>query len=84
MRRPGEAMRLGPLAYACLDALTRPWGIPRTINGRRVRLSARCVRAFPAAFEEDVTCSYDATIQPGMTVADVSAHVRVHTLALAE
>jgi FkbM family methyltransferase len=71
------------LAYSALDTLTLPWGLNRTINGRRWRLSAKCWRAFPEDWEADLDRFFDATVQPGMIVADVGAHVGIHTLSLA-
>jgi FkbM family methyltransferase len=81
-RRP--MLRLAKdIAYSLIDAATRPWGLPRTLNGRRWRLSARCWRAFPEGWEAELEKFLDSAVEPGMVVADVGAHVGIHTLGLA-
>lgn len=71
-------------AYSILDTLTHPWGLRRTINRRRWRLSARCWRAFPEDWEAELDRFLDEVVHPGMIVADVGAHVGIHTLSLAQ
>jgi FkbM family methyltransferase len=71
-------------AYSILDVLTRPVGLPRSINGRRWRLSAKCWRAFPGVWEAEVDAFFNKNVCAGSIVADVGAHVGIHTLGLAQ
>lgn len=71
-------------AYSVIDTLTRPWGLRRRINRRSWRLSAKCWRTFPENWEADLDRFFDEAVRPGMIIADVGAHVGIHTLSLAQ
>jgi FkbM family methyltransferase len=72
------------MSYSMLGILTRRSGLRRTINGRTWRLVAACWRAFPDPWEPELDAFFDSFVKPGMVVADVGAHVGMHTLGLAK
>ena len=84
--RPLEPLwrRLQPLWDAVLARLTRASGIEVTINGDRLRLTyAYGARYARSGWEPRVHEAFTTTIEEGMTVADVGAHVGFFTLASA-
>lgn len=77
-------LRLQPAWDAGFARLTRGRGIEVTINGDRMRLTyAYGARYCREGFEPQVHEAFTTTIEDGMTVVDVGAHIGFFTLASA-
>lgn len=85
MRRPrGDAHRLlRSTAYAALDAALLGRGVPRTVNGGRVRFPAQWSRYYPRVYESTMHGFLLRHCAPGTTVIDGGAHIGLFTVAMA-
>lgn len=79
----GAHRRLRSTAYAALDAAYLGRGVPRTVNGERLRFPAAWSRYYPAAYEEAKHRFLLRHCQPGTTVIDGGAHIGLFTVVMA-
>jgi len=69
--------------YAGLDAVFLGRGVPRRINGARVRFPARWSRYYPSVYERTMHEFLVRHCAPGTTVIDGGAHLGLFTAAMA-
>lgn len=70
-------------AYGILDAAFVGRGVPRTVNGDRIRFPARWCRYYPSAYEPAKHDFLVSHCSPGSTVIDGGAHIGLFTVAMA-
>jgi FkbM family methyltransferase len=70
-------------AYAALDAALLGRGVPRTVNGGRVRFPAEWSRYYPRVYEATMHGFLRGQCAPGTTVIDGGAHIGLFTVAMA-
>ena len=82
-RRSGAHRRVRSTAYAALDAAFLGRGVPRTVNGQRVRFPAPWSRYYPSQYEEAKHRFLVGACKPGTTVVDGGAHIGLFTVVMA-
>lgn len=75
--------RVRATAYAALDAAFLGRGVPRTVNGERVRFPATWSRYYPAVYERAKHDFLLRHCKPGTTVIDGGAHIGLFTVVMA-
>jgi len=70
-------------AYATLDAAFLGRGVPRSVNGERVRFPASWSRYYPGRYEEAKHGFLVRHCMPGSTVIDGGAHIGLFTVVMA-
>lgn len=81
--RAGSHRHLRTAAYAGLDAAFVGRGVPRRINGERIRLPAPWSRYYPPVYEAAMHAFLVRRCAPGTTVIDGGAHIGLFTVAMA-
>ena len=74
---------LKKLAYGLLCLLWGKTGLPRTINGFRLRLPVRYFRYFPADYESANLRFLQSSVKPDNVVLDVGAHIGLFSVLAA-
>jgi len=69
--------------YALLDAVFVGRGVPRTVNGERIRFPAPWCRYYPATYEQTMHRFLVRSCRPGTAVVDGGAHIGLFTVAMA-
>jgi FkbM family methyltransferase len=77
----GERARA--VVYGAAEALTLGRGVPRTINGERVRFPARWSRYYPAVYEPAKFRFLRETCAPGSCAIDIGAHIGLFSVTMA-
>lgn len=83
-RSAGAHRRVRSTAYAALDAAFLGRGVPRTVNGQRVRFPAPWSRYYPGKYEEAKHRFLVRSCRPGTTVVDGGAHLGLFTVVMAK
>lgn len=81
--RAAAHRRVRSAVYAGVDAAFLGRGVPRTVNGDRVRFPAPWSRYYPALYEETMHGFLSEHCSPGTTVIDGGAHIGLFTVAMA-
>lgn len=83
-RHRNEArQRMRAAAYVMLDAAFAGHGVPRTVNGQRIRFPAKWCRYYPTTYERKKHEFLVERCRPGSTVIDGGAHIGLFTVAMA-
>jgi FkbM family methyltransferase len=84
-RRNGADLRLlvKPAAYAVADAAFLGRGVPRRVNGERIRFPAPWCRYYPSSYEAPKHRFLVEHCLPGSTVVDGGAHIGLFTVSMA-
>ncbi len=61
--------------YAMLETLTMGKGLPKTVNGVKLKLPAKYIRYFPSTYEHDNFAFMKSCCREGATVLDIGAHI---------
>lgn len=75
--------RVRTAAYAAVDAAFLGRGVPRTVNGERVRFPAPWSRYYPGVYEQAKHRFLVDHCASGTTVIDGGAHIGLFTVAMA-
>jgi FkbM family methyltransferase len=70
--------------YALIDFLTLYKGVPRNINGFKVRFPARWSRYYLSDYEKETFEFFKKNIRKGNTVLDIGAHIGLYSSPFAE
>jgi FkbM family methyltransferase len=77
----GQAIRAA--LYGIADAVTLRRGIPRSINGERIRIPARWSRYYPRTYQPETHEFISRHSLPGTTAVDVGAHIGIFSVVMA-
>lgn len=80
---PDAHRRLRSGSYAILDAAFLGRGVPRRVNGERIRFPAAWSRYYPTRYEVDKHRFLVDHCRPGSTVIDGGAHIGLFTVCMA-
>lgn len=61
--------------YSLLETITLGKGLPKTVNGVKVKLPAKYIRYFPSNYEAENFCFLKSSCVPGAVVLDIGAHI---------
>ncbi len=61
--------------YSFLETITLGKGLPKTVNGVKVKLPAKYIRYFPSNYESENFCFLKSSCAPGAVVLDIGAHI---------
>ncbi|MEO5679858.1 MAG: FkbM family methyltransferase [Acidimicrobiales bacterium] len=75
--------RMRTAAYGVVDAAFAGRGVPRTVNGERLRFPARWSRYYPSSYEHAKHRFLVEHCRPGTTAVDGGAHIGLFTVAMA-
>ncbi|MFL5763457.1 MAG: FkbM family methyltransferase [Bacteroidia bacterium] len=70
--------------YALADLLTFYKGIPRNVNGFKVRFAPKWSRFYESDYEKDTFDFFRNNIRKGDTILDIGAHIGLYSSPLAE
>jgi tRNA G37 N-methylase Trm5 len=61
--------------YSLLEKITFGQGLPKTVNGVKVKLPAKYIRYFPSDYEEENFSFLKSVCGDGAVVLDIGAHI---------
>lgn len=70
--------------YALLETLTMGKGLPKTVNGVKLKLPAKYIRYFPSNYEEDNFLFMKSCCGKGATILDIGAHIGLFSAVAAK
>jgi len=70
--------------YAALEKLTFGKGLPKTVNGIKVKLPAKYIRYFPGNYEAANFLFLKESLQPNAVVLDIGAHIGLFSIIAAK
>jgi FkbM family methyltransferase len=72
------------IIYEALEKITFGKGLPKTVNGVKVKLPAKYIRYFPSNYEAENFDFLKESIQPNSVVFDIGAHIGLFSIIAAK